>query len=210
MYCRRYPPDWNRNPPDCESIGCGRVVWGTLHLLSGHRHEKLKYCRGHGLRRHHLAECQRHLSNTTRRHQPEGINPKASTRRHQPEGTTITVYALAFLAPDINDATDTAVCLDRLGGGTRNQNSSSPAAKNLIFTKTGICIEVSVPTEVGFLSRWRVTDTYTTTTAAHLPKVLLYCMSSLCNGWTSAPFPTIGCILQCTPGTERPWVIVVC
>jgi hypothetical protein len=142
--------------------------------------------------------------------QPAGTNPKAPTRRHQPEGTTITVYALAFLAPDINDATDTAVCLDRLGGGTRNQNNSSPAAKDLIFTKTGICIEVSVPTEVGFLSRWRVTDTYTTTTAAHLPKVLLYCMSSLCNGWTSAPFPTIGCILQCTPGTERHWVIVVC
>jgi hypothetical protein len=86
----------------------------------------------------------------------------------------ITVYALAFLAADINDATFTAVCLDRLGDGTRNQNNSSPAAKGLRFTKTGICIEVSAPTAVGFLSRWRTIDTYTTTTAAHLPKVLLY------------------------------------
>jgi hypothetical protein len=86
----------------------------------------------------------------------------------------ITVYALAFLAADINDATDTAACLDRLVGGTRNQNNSSPAAKDLTFTKTGICTEVSVPTETGFFSLWRVTATYTTTTAAHLPKVLLY------------------------------------
>jgi hypothetical protein len=86
----------------------------------------------------------------------------------------ITVYAFAFLAADINDATVTAVCLGRLVGGTRNQNNSSPASKGLTFTKIGICIEVSVPTEAVFFSRWRTTATYTTTTAAHLPKVLCH------------------------------------
>ena len=86
----------------------------------------------------------------------------------------ITVYALAFLAADINDATDTAACLDRLVGGTRNQNNSSPAAKDLTFTKTGICNEVSVPTETDVLVRWRIAATYTTTTAAHLPNMLCH------------------------------------
>jgi hypothetical protein len=106
----------------------------------------------------------------------------ADTTRPKPTPiAAITVYTLAFLAADINDATFTAVCLDRLGGGTRNQNNSSPAAKGLTFTKTGMCTKVSVPTETGFLSRWRVTATYTTTTAAHSLYPKCYCMSSLCN-----------------------------
>ena len=63
--------------------------------------------------------------------------------------SAITVYALAFLAADINDATVTAVCLDRLGCSARNHNNSSPAAKGLTFTKTGICIDVSAPTAAG-------------------------------------------------------------